>query len=751
MATYKKILLSCIAIFAILMGKAQTDAPKIGCPTYNFPFFENFEGYSEDIVQKCWIHMDQNQEYPKMSTDHAFSGSHSIHFNSNNGENLEVVKVNGNYNMKDMYVTFYAYAPVKGNFIVIGIVTDASNLHTYTPIDTLYPQMGGRWERLGISLKDYTENGKYLAFKSYGANEIFLDDIRLGYLSCDILLPTFETFEIYKLGICDCWKNITQTSAAVITENPTDTNMKINNTYVWDYDTVLVGAKGHKTFTHTGSAQTWLVPSTGTYTLKAWGAQGGKGGASYSYTAGTGGKGGYVSGDISLTANSTLYIYVGGKGGDAVDYPSCPYCDGGNGGYGGGGGGSGGWCSSNAGGGGGGGGFSMVMLNNNALLVAGGGGGAGGGSSSGGSQHGSGGDGGYGGGLNAGAGMPSSGNGYNGYGGTQSSGGSAGSSGLSGGHFYGGGAYGYGGTGNSGNGSTYAGGTGHAGGCSSSAGGGGGGGGGWYGGGGSGSYASGGGGGSSYVSTSLTNTTNVAGNASMPDTSGTSYMTGNTGNGYVQIEYDHIIIDHIDTTLISFTSDTIITYHSQALLIEKGANPTYVVSSKIEETAFTITSISFDVYSPVSCALELGMMTSQSNTSSFTNMKSFVANGQQWKHITCSHVPTDLAKHYLAFRSDGAQRIYIDNLDFEVETSIQENGKKAPTLFIIPNPASDYIDLQLSEDNYTWKEIEFYNMFGTLVKKETNSTTHISVSDLANGVYIVKAGNAIGKFVKNGK
>ena len=754
----KKIhILSCIVLVCIfqMFCNAQSDMPKLGCPTYSFPFSENFEGYGDDdIVQKCWTHMDQNYDYPKMSTIHAFEGTHSIYFNSNSCENLEVVKINGNFNMSDMYVTFAAYAPTQGNFIIIGVVTDASNLHTYEAIDTVAPQLANRWERLTVSLKKYTGLGKYLAFQSVGNNDIYLDDIRLDYMTCDILLPTCETFESFDLGTNACWKNATYTNSKVIDHNPTDTTCNYNVTSLWHLDTVYKGAKGHKTFLHTGSAQTWSVPTTGTYTLKALGAQGGKGGASYLYGSSTGGKGGYAAGDITLNAGTQLTIYVGGQGGNATDYPSCPNCPGGNGGFGGGGGGGGGWCSSNAAGGGGGGGFSMIMNNGTALVVAGGGGGGGGSASSSGSQHGSGGNGGYGGGSTGGNGSPSGGNGYYGYGGTQSSGGSAGSNGYAGGKFYGGGAYGSNGKGSSGNGSTYYGGTGASGSCSSSAGGSGGGGGGWYGGGGGGSYSSGGGGGSSYVATSLSNTSNIGGNASMPDTNG-NIIVGNSGNGIAMIEYDNTVIDKIDTVIDYYHCDTIINYHSQALLLEKGSNPTFVVSPQIEQSSIRIIGITFDVFCPENDALEIGYVTSMTNTASFINLKSFVAHANTWSHVTCTNIPPELTGKHLAFKTNGKHNIHIDNINFEIATSIDEYGNTGTTLplIIIPNPASDYIELRVSDDSWNdmLDEVIIYNMFGKLIKSYHNTTSRISISDLANGVYIVKSGNAVGKFVKNGK
>ena len=58
-----------------------------------------------------------------------------------------------------------------------------------------------------------------------------------------------------------------------------------------------------RTFGYTGTVQTYTVPVTGTYKLEVWGAEGNI-------------KGGYSSGIKSLSAGTTVYIYVGGKNSD---------------------------------------------------------------------------------------------------------------------------------------------------------------------------------------------------------------------------------------------------------------------------------------------------------------------------------------------------------------------------------------------------------------------------------------------------
>jgi hypothetical protein len=99
-------------------------------------------------------------------------------------------------------------------------------------------------------------------------------------------------------------------------------------------------------FTYTGSLVDFTVPTTGTYQILAFGAQGGNGGGFGGIGVGAGGLGAEIGGDFILTAGEVLQIAVGGVG------------------------------SRNDGGGGGGGSF-VVGPDNTPLVIAGGGGGGG--------------------------------------------------------------------------------------------------------------------------------------------------------------------------------------------------------------------------------------------------------------------------------------------------------------------------------------------------------------------------------------
>ena len=85
-------------------------------------------------------------------------------------------------------------------------------------------------------------------------------------------------------------------------------------------------------------------------------------------------------------------------------------------------------------------------------------------------------------------------------------------------------------------------------------------------------------------------------------------------------------------------------------------------------------------------------------------------------------------------------------------TKVYESLADEITFNLATNPASDNVEIKLSE-SFKLSEsyhIFIYNSIGELVKTEqfTSSTQKINVSDLTAGLYFVRIGNRVGKFVK---
>lgn len=96
-----------------------------------------------------------------------------------------------------------------------------------------------------------------------------------------------------------------------VTDGSTESGVRSGNGYATiSYD--IAGGGAETEFNYTGTVQQYVAPSTGTYTLEVWGAQGGH--SQYDNRI-QGGLGGYSKGQITLNQGETISIYVGGQNG----------------------------------------------------------------------------------------------------------------------------------------------------------------------------------------------------------------------------------------------------------------------------------------------------------------------------------------------------------------------------------------------------------------------------------------------------
>jgi len=83
----------------------------------------------------------------------------------------------------------------------------------------------------------------------------------------------------------------------------------------WEYDFLTNNdVQTIYNFDYTGGEQKFIVPTTGTYVVETWGAEGGSASSSY-----RGGYGGYSKGIVKLSKGMVLYVNVGGAGIENLD------------------------------------------------------------------------------------------------------------------------------------------------------------------------------------------------------------------------------------------------------------------------------------------------------------------------------------------------------------------------------------------------------------------------------------------------
>ncbi len=159
-------------------------------PLYT-PFCNNFDSETADHVPADWVR-PYGDEYPRISTDRSHSSNKSIQFYSyccNNWEDqtsMAAMPMVSTDNMSSLQVDFYYYNENPDAALVIGVMTNPRDTHTFTPLHTV--RTSGHWARIKKSLASYSGSGRYIAFRyraSYcSSGWAYIDDLTLR--SCAI-------------------------------------------------------------------------------------------------------------------------------------------------------------------------------------------------------------------------------------------------------------------------------------------------------------------------------------------------------------------------------------------------------------------------------------------------------------------------------------------------------------------------------------------------------------------------------------
>ncbi|MEO8759795.1 MAG: T9SS type A sorting domain-containing protein [Bacteroidia bacterium] len=82
-------------------------------------------------------------------------------------------------------------------------------------------------------------------------------------------------------------------------------------------------------------------------------------------------------------------------------------------------------------------------------------------------------------------------------------------------------------------------------------------------------------------------------------------------------------------------------------------------------------------------------------------------------------------------------------------SSIFQLHNQNPEIKIYPNPSSEILNIEINSSNMTHQEMKIEDVLGNEILKQSLSTNHsnINISNLQNGVYIIRVGNSVQKFI----
>ena len=183
---------------------------------------ENFDGItgstSSNVLPDCWSYINTGSTYGYLPTayagaTYANSGTNSLRFysyaSSSYADQYAILPAVNDLNTLRMKFNARKYSASYEGIIVVGIMTDPTDVATFEVIDTIQPA-GVAYEPFLVSFGEYAGEGKYVALKSplpvtSSYNGSYIDDIEMEAIPSCLEPTALEVSNIATTGATLDW------------------------------------------------------------------------------------------------------------------------------------------------------------------------------------------------------------------------------------------------------------------------------------------------------------------------------------------------------------------------------------------------------------------------------------------------------------------------------------------------------------------------------------------------------------------
>ena len=166
---------------------------RTGCGKITIPYSEDFsnETASSSSYPACWdsrsTYVSGTSHYPYISAtySHDPNGNSMYFYTSSTTYNLAIMpEIDSLYPVSSLQVKFWLYKSSASYNMVVGVMSDPTNVSTFVPVDTVSPTTTSTWQQFSATFENVTNPGQYIAFLCDGQmisaiNYMYLDDITI--------------------------------------------------------------------------------------------------------------------------------------------------------------------------------------------------------------------------------------------------------------------------------------------------------------------------------------------------------------------------------------------------------------------------------------------------------------------------------------------------------------------------------------------------------------------------------------------
>ena len=164
------------------------------CGTINIPYVQNFDndGTGSPILPICWSRLSNQSTstlYPYISTTNQ-SGGGSLYFYADSAKyNIGILpEIDASVALNSLQLTFYYRKGSAASNLIIGAMSDPSDITTFDSITTVTASATSVWELKEVNLDSYQGAGTYIAFKNSGSAAMtsYIDGLNVDIIpSCN--------------------------------------------------------------------------------------------------------------------------------------------------------------------------------------------------------------------------------------------------------------------------------------------------------------------------------------------------------------------------------------------------------------------------------------------------------------------------------------------------------------------------------------------------------------------------------------
>ena len=169
-------------------SEPKTLDARTACGEITIPFCEGFENYATGSTAPiyCWTRSNDyssSSNYPYVNT-YAANGTKGLYFYGSTGNYnlIATPQIDNTVSLNTLLVSFNMKVSSASSAMVVGVMTDPTDLSTFVGIDTVTNSTAGAWVFEEVSLSSYTGNGSYVALKYMPGTSyttVYVDDITI--------------------------------------------------------------------------------------------------------------------------------------------------------------------------------------------------------------------------------------------------------------------------------------------------------------------------------------------------------------------------------------------------------------------------------------------------------------------------------------------------------------------------------------------------------------------------------------------